>query len=784
MIGKPLHVVDSEVTSNNALVTGEINSSGGGIGSEAGGVWLTRSRVAQNAARYGGGLYLRGGSLAALDTTFELNNAVYGGAANLFRTSANIERSTIDGNRATEWGGGVATTETVLTLWNATVSRNVAENLAGAIYHGSDSLLTVFASTITGNDALRTGGIFSERTNGGQIISSIVAGNRSQAAGEPDCDADSGTSPPSGGSNVLAFGGGCQFRFDLSDRNVWSEDVATTVLFPLADNGGWTLTHALRPSSSALDAVMPGACGVEDQVGSARPKDGDADGEARCDSGAFEQQTPLLLPLSASALLPSILRPGADVIARSVHVVGDGFNQSSRVLVNGQPRQTNVLATTRLWFIATESDVAPTGDLATLVITVTRADGAISNPLALTVKRDNIDSIQSAGVAPGSSATVSAHPTTIGLGAGISATLTNNGGGPAAITAATYQMNPTGGTTFSAGGYVDVQVTGADAADRATVTFYYPLTVQGTAEDQLQLSYFPGTLPWKQVRGQGGARPVKSKADNPDGTGMGGKFTVTFGNTSTPKITELTGTVLATELDTAVPTTTASVAPGAIDGWHAGDVAVTLAVDEANSGASTEWAIGDGAFQPYAGPFTVSNEGVNTLRYRSTSESGNVEADRTLDVRIDRTAPAATVAALPATRPARFTVTWSGTDAGSGVASYDVFVSTNGGPLTPLRAATTETALTFTGVAGRRYGFAAVATDRVGHKEAIPTVAEATTRVPAVVRPKPKPKPKKVTLCHKGRTIKVPKSQVAKHRKHRDKLGACKKKKKPKRKRS
>jgi uncharacterized delta-60 repeat protein len=43
---------------------------------------------------------------------------------------------------------------------------------------------------------------------------------------------------------------------------------------------------------------------------------------------------------------------------------------------------------------------------------------------------------------------------------------------------------------------------------------------------------------------------------------------------------------------------------------------------------------------------------------------------------------------------------------------------------------------------------------------------------------KAKPKPKKFTLCHKGRTIKVPKSAVKKHRKHGDKLGACKKKSK------
>lgn len=41
--------------------------------------------------------------------------------------------------------------------------------------------------------------------------------------------------------------------------------------------------------------------------------------------------------------------------------------------------------------------------------------------------------------------------------------------------------------------------------------------------------------------------------------------------------------------------------------------------------------------------------------------------------------------------------------------------------------------------------------------------------------PKIKPKPKKAVLCHKGRTIKVQKSAVKKHRKHGDKLGRCKK---------
>jgi hypothetical protein len=43
------------------------------------------------------------------------------------------------------------------------------------------------------------------------------------------------------------------------------------------------------------------------------------------------------------------------------------------------------------------------------------------------------------------------------------------------------------------------------------------------------------------------------------------------------------------------------------------------------------------------------------------------------------------------------------------------------------------------------------------------------------VAKKAKKKPVKVVICHRGRTVKVLKSNVRKHRKHGDKLGACRK---------
>ncbi len=63
----------------------------------------------------------------------------------------------------------------------------------------------------------------------------------------------------------------------------------------LADNGGPTQTRALLPGSIALD--RGGAnCSATDQRGLSRPEDGDGDGTASCDPGAFELRT---TPLAA-----------------------------------------------------------------------------------------------------------------------------------------------------------------------------------------------------------------------------------------------------------------------------------------------------------------------------------------------------------------------------------------------------------------------------------------------------------------------------------------------------
>jgi len=97
---------------------------------------------------------------------------------------------------------------------------------------------------------------------------------------------------------------------------------------------------------------------------------------------------------------------------------------------------------------------------------------------------------------------------------------------------------------------------------------------------------------------------------------------------------------------------------------------------------------------------------------------------------IDNTSPVSHVVALPSTEPTSgFTVIWSGTDVGSGIQDFAVYVSDNGGPFTPFQTNTAATSAAFAGQVGHTYGFYSIARDLVGNVEAAKSSAEATTQV-------------------------------------------------------
>jgi RHS repeat-associated protein len=96
---------------------------------------------------------------------------------------------------------------------------------------------------------------------------------------------------------------------------------------------------------------------------------------------------------------------------------------------------------------------------------------------------------------------------------------------------------------------------------------------------------------------------------------------------------------------------------------------------------------------------------------------------------VDSEAPSSRVTALPAASPAAIPVVWSGTDAGAGVVTYDVFAQVDSGAFVPWLTGTALTQAVYTGTPGQTYGFYAIATDALGHREPAKTAAEAVTTV-------------------------------------------------------
>ncbi|MBI2875410.1 MAG: cadherin-like domain-containing protein [Candidatus Tectomicrobia bacterium] len=99
---------------------------------------------------------------------------------------------------------------------------------------------------------------------------------------------------------------------------------------------------------------------------------------------------------------------------------------------------------------------------------------------------------------------------------------------------------------------------------------------------------------------------------------------------------------------------------------------------------------------------------------------------------IDAGAPGSNVLPLPPTiAQTDILVQWAGEDdtGGSGIASYDLYVSTDGGAYALWMDDTAETSATYSGQPGHSYAFYSVARDPVGHLEAAPEIPDAQITV-------------------------------------------------------
>jgi CSLREA domain-containing protein len=223
------------------------------------------------------GLTIRGGNTPGIG----------GGIRSTNTGGIDISDTTITGNVARSGGGIGIADVALLKLTNVTISGNEARDDGGGIYmDGAGSWMIVDRTTATGNiadvDADGTGdggGMY--RSQGDLFVANtILAGNADathSGSTAPDCSG----SFDSGGFNMVGQIGGCGYATGPGD--LVGLDPA---MGPLAYNGGPTPTHALLPTSPAIDV------GNVETVVRPRPSYADQRGvpiSGRPDIGAYER---------------------------------------------------------------------------------------------------------------------------------------------------------------------------------------------------------------------------------------------------------------------------------------------------------------------------------------------------------------------------------------------------------------------------------------------------------------------------------------------------------------
>ncbi len=211
-----------------------------------------------------------GGALSVRRTTFANNFAEDGGAIYDSGTVDVID-STFSGNSGRYSGGiSVATSANgLLTVVNSTFSANSG----GALVNGRTA--TIINSTFSGNNG---GGILNYGTL--NLANTIVANSTSGAECINAVGTSTGTINPSGVN--LIEDGSCAVPGALT---------GDPQLGLLEDNGGPTKTFALTAASAlAIDQGDHTVCAsyATDQRGAPREVDGDVNGTAACDLGAYE----------------------------------------------------------------------------------------------------------------------------------------------------------------------------------------------------------------------------------------------------------------------------------------------------------------------------------------------------------------------------------------------------------------------------------------------------------------------------------------------------------------
>ncbi len=254
-------------------------------------VTLIRISLEDANATASGGAILNEGDLTLIDCKIDnahtngSGGAIYNGASTLSQTvSLTAHRTLFSNNSASLHGGAVYNRGSMsgvnqANFVNCTFSNNQADK-GGAIYNRSAASFNF--CTLTENMASDGGGIYHQPSGLAPVMlsSTIVAGNMATSYG--DDGYKSGGAIQSGGYNLIGNNDPLGLGALATDLVGTASMPIDANLDPLADNGGYTWTHALGCGSIAQDAGIATTATTTDQRGMPRVA------YASADIGAFE----------------------------------------------------------------------------------------------------------------------------------------------------------------------------------------------------------------------------------------------------------------------------------------------------------------------------------------------------------------------------------------------------------------------------------------------------------------------------------------------------------------
>ncbi|MCZ2289396.1 MAG: Ig-like domain-containing protein, partial [Anaerolineales bacterium] len=237
---------NSSPTLTNVAFSANSANSGGGMYNNAGSSTLTDVAFSANSADdYGGGMFNSNGSPELTGVSFNNNSSPRGGGMYNDSSSPTLTDVTFSGNAAT-FGGGMFNLKSSPSLTKVTFSGNNTTAAGGGMYNWDNSSPELTNVTFSDNSASYGGGMVNSASS--STLTNVLLANSTGS----NCANDDGGSINSSSRHNLIDDNTCGLTDGVNGNKIGPGYNAN--LGPLANNGGFTQTHALLAGSAAIDA--------------------------------------------------------------------------------------------------------------------------------------------------------------------------------------------------------------------------------------------------------------------------------------------------------------------------------------------------------------------------------------------------------------------------------------------------------------------------------------------------------------------------------------------------